>query len=154
MTNEQTNEIWPILNSDRRNNIVPAGRYSAVLASIRLIEAPVYQKPDQKEPKLVFTFVAEGQEDLTEITAFVRPTNSLKGNMYKLLCQLSVHGIVPEDVRRDSAKFQAFAQSFVNKRFKVMSAPSKSGKHNICLGAVPLTDAPATDASNSDDIPF
>lgn len=153
------NTAWPIKNSEGADkHILPAGRYKCKLNDIRLITTPVYGKPDETEPKLVFEFKPERVQvpagKSCDITAFVRPVNGIKGNMYKLLCQMSLTGTMPEEVRMNSKRYQDFAMSFIGKRFIVTSTPSNSGKHNICTGIAPLEgDVPEVQAE-ADNIPF
>lgn len=151
-------------NSKFKTIVHKKGRYPCKLERIKEVEMPVFQKPEEKEAKLMWLFVPTGipheEDESTAITKFTRPTMSDKGRMVELLCQLDPNGFLPEGVKASRDAFQKYAESFVGKHFNVVTEPSKNGKYNNFISAIPLTEldlkVPPVSFAEDDlsDIPF
>lgn len=137
-----TQEKWPIRDVGDFGvvKVLPAGRYKCILTRIKATTAPVYQKPDEIEDRLMFVFepigIQKKDEESCYISTSVRPSNSPKSKMYKLLCGMAKDGTIPEGIRKDTELYQAFAEDLIGKTFMVTSEPSKNGRYNNTNSAI------------------
>lgn len=133
---QENQEIWPIKNTGSWgvNKPLKNGRYKAILARIKQIQAPVYKKPDELEDRLMFIFepigIKQTDEESCYISISVRPSNSPKSKMYKLLSSMCETGVIPESIRSNTLDYQTFAQDMIGKTFIVVSELSKNGRYN------------------------
>ncbi|MBA3789580.1 hypothetical protein H0X32_04310 [Patescibacteria group bacterium] len=164
---EQTTTVaWPISGSGgegKTQKLIKAGKHECVLGGIKLVEVQVSalylkegQKVGDKESKLIFVFrPIEFQDKLKsdeqcDIAVFVRPSMNDRAKMFKLLSEMTEDGEMPAHALMNAETYQAFAESFIGKKFFVWCKPSDNGKYNTYVRLVPIEG----DTFDKDAIPF
>jgi len=124
----------PKVRSGAGGEILPAGRDLCVLDEIRGIRVENHFT-GTVEDKLDIRFKIDGLE--AWCNGWYSPTNSKKGNLYKLMCEMSPSGVISEEIRVDTELFMATLRSFIGDGFLVAHSPSKSGKSNVINSVAP-----------------
>jgi hypothetical protein len=168
---------WPISdgNKERTRKILKPGKYTSILEEIKLVEVKVNpnflkegQEIGDKEPKVLFVFqplnpgpLEDGEE--CTINVFATPSMNPKSKMYEVLSMMSDTGDVPKEVLGSRQKYQAYAESFKDKKFDVWCRPTENGKNNAFVRLVPLDEPEPLQAKTTpswmkedfdDEIPF
>lgn len=132
----------PKMRSGTRGEVLPAGRTLCTLDEIKGIRV-TNNFTGEQEDKLDIKFKPvpiDGRVIDASINGWFTPTNSKKGNLHKLISEMSLTGTVDEGIRADAELFQATLMSYIGDTFLVAHEPSKSGKSNVINSVVPAPD--------------